>query len=154
MSAVTKKITSAEEWGGTDKKPGLGRHVITLPSSARVAIEIPDIAEMIAAGSLPNSLVDIAIEVAKGNQANVTADAIKDQPEFYKYVIKQTVKEPEVTDALYAKLPTEDKEMLVEIATRNRDVDAVYDHIGGLHTNEKWRKFRGHADLDPDVDGV
>lgn len=155
MSTTSKpKVTTADQWGGTAKDPGLKRHYITLPSSAVVGIEIPDLAELIASGKLPNSLVDIAIEVAKGNQADITADAIKEQPAFYKHVVQLAVKEPEVTDDLYAKLPTEDKEMIVEIATRQRDVDAVYDHIGGLHKNDKWRKFRGLGRLDEDVADV
>lgn len=142
------KVTTADQWGGTDKTPGLARHYVTLPSSAVVGIEIPDLAELIASGKLPNSLVDVAVEVAKGNTDTVTEEAIKEQPAFYKHVIQLTVKEPEVTDDLYAKLPTEDKEMLVEIATRQRDLDAEYKHIGGLHTSERWRKFRGLGDSD------
>jgi hypothetical protein len=33
--------------------------------------------------------------------------------------------------------------MLVEIATRQRDMDAVYRHLAGLEQQETFRQFRG-----------
>lgn len=148
------KVTTAAKWGGTDKDPGLKRHIITLPSGAVVGIEVPDLPELIASETFPNELVDVAIQVSAGGRGlsgETTREIIAQQPAFYKHVIQLMVKEPEVDDALYKKLPAEDKEMLVEIATRQRDLDAEYKHIGGLHTSERWKKFRGLEHLDEDV---
>lgn len=151
------QTTTAAEWGGSARKPGLGRHYVTLPSSAVVGIEIPDLPELIASGDLPNDLVDIAVKIAQGGadvSEELTRDAITKQPEFYRFVVKLTVKEPAVNDELYDRLPFEDKEMIVALATRQRDIDALYQHIGGLHTSTRWRKFRGLDDIDPALASV
>lgn len=150
MATQTKpKTVSPAEWGGDDKKPGLKRHYVTLPSSAVVGIEIPDLPELVESGKLPNELIDVAVKVASGaNSEETTREAIEEMPKFYRYLVKLAVKEPVVDDALYDRLPVEDKEMIVEIATRQRDIDALYEHIGGLHTSKRWRTFRGLDDLD------
>jgi hypothetical protein len=64
------------------------------------------------------------------------------------------VKEPVITEEDVHDLPFEDVELLVEIATRQRDLDAVGNHVGGLHTNKQWRQFRGLTHLDQDVEGL
>lgn len=152
------KTVSAAQWGGTEKDPGLKRHYVTLPSGAVVGLEIPDLPTLIASGQLPNHLTEFAIKAAKGiargDEDSLTEEALKKQPEFYKYIIQEAMKEPVVDDKLYEKLPTEDKEMIVAIATRQIDMDAEYKHIGGLHTSARWRSFRGVLDLDSDVEGA
>lgn len=145
--AATKKsqaITPAE-WGGKTKDdPGLRRHYPTLPSGAVVGIEIPDLPELIKSGQIPNDLVETAIQSSGASaQAPLTREDIEQQPVFYRLLVKLTVKEPVVDDELYDRLPTEDKEMIVEFATRQRDLDAVGKHLGGLHTSKEWRQFRG-----------
>lgn len=136
-----QKAVSAAQWGK------LKRHYVTLPSSAVVGIELPDLPELIKAGKLPNHLVDVAIEAAKAQNdpEKVTREQIEQQPEFYRLLIGLTVKEPEVDDTVYDKIPVEDREMVVEFATRARDVDAEYRHIGGLDKSESWRAFRNFA---------
>lgn len=148
---ATQKVTTAAEWGGTDKKDGAGVHYPLLPSGVRVKLRLPDLAELIASDQLPNDLVDIAIKVAQNDKA-VNLEAIKSQPAFYKFIIQHSVLAPEVTDALYPKLPVEDKEMIVALATRQTDLDAEYKHIGGLEKSERWRKFRGLDDIYEDVE--
>jgi hypothetical protein len=140
--AQARPVVSGEDWAAAK------RHYVVLPSGVTVGIEIPDLPELIAGGKLPNELIDIAVQVAQGNAAAVTRDAIEGQPEFYRHIVKLTVKEPKVSDTLYEKLPFEDKEMIVEIATRQRDLDALYQHIGGLHTSKRWATFRGLDDSD------
>jgi hypothetical protein len=54
-----------------------------------------------------------------------------------------TVVEPKITIDDVPELPYEDIEMLAELATRQRDLDAVGNHIGGLHEVEAFRTFRG-----------
>lgn len=146
------KVTTADDWGGTDKKDGAGIHYPLLPSGVRVKLRLPDLPELIASDQLPNNLVDIAVKVAQGDKS-VTIEAIKSQPAFYKFVVQHSVLAPEVTDDLYAKLPVEDKEMIVALATRQTDLDAEYKHLGGLESSERWRKFRGLEDIYEDVEG-
>jgi hypothetical protein len=147
------KVATAEEWGGSAKKDGAGVHYPLLPSGVRVKFRIPDLPELIAAGNLPNELVDVAIKVAQGNK-EVSREAIDQQPKFYRFVIENAVLEPPITDELYKKLPVEDKEMIVALATRQTDLDAEYHHLGGLDKSDRWRKFRGLDDLIADVEGA
>lgn len=145
------KVATATQW--TKAK----RHYPTLPSGVRVGIEIPDIAELVASGSIPNELVDVAVQVAKGGSDGVDKaadkEAVEKAPALYRYLVTTMVKEPEVDDKLYDQLPTEDKEMLVAFATRQIDVDANYEHLGGLHKSERWRTFRGIPSSDEDLEG-
>lgn len=117
-------------------------HPVTLPSSTVVDIRIPNLPEMIESGEIPNDLIDVAIEVAQGTR-KVTSKDIKEQAEFYRHLVSKTVVNPKVTPEQVPEIPYEDTDMLVEIATRQRDVDALGHHIAGLHTNKDWRKFRG-----------
>lgn len=150
MSTETApKPTSKANW----KKAK--RHPITLPSGAVVEIEIPDLPNLVKAGSIPNELVDIAIGVANGQR--VTKDDIIKQADFYNKLCALSVKNPEVTEADFEgpdALPFEDKEMLVEIATRQRDLDAVGHHIGGLEKVSDFRTFRGLPEQYPAVAGL
>lgn len=139
-----RKVKSKAEWGK------LKAHEIVLPSGAAVTIEIPNLPELIEADQLPNNLVDTAIEVAQGKE--VTAEHIKDQADFYRHLVLLTVKSPD--DLVEADLkpggpvPYEDVELIAEIATRQRDVDALGNHIGGLHKSADWRQFRGLETID------
>lgn len=123
---------------------GKKQHVVTLPSSAVVEIEVPDLPNMVASGQIPNSLVDVAVGVASGNK-RVTREDIQQQAEFFNKLAAITVTKPEVSEEDFAKglLPFEDKEMIVEFATRQRDMDAVGHHLGGLETVSTFRALRG-----------
>lgn len=122
-------------------------HDVTLPSSFKVKIVIPNLPALIKAGQVPNSLVDVAIK-AQNAAENITRELITEQADFANYLVSITVTDPSVTADEVPELPYEDVEMLVEFATRQRDIDAVYHHIGGLETQETWRKFRGLAGLE------
>lgn len=117
------------------------RHDVTLPSGVGVAIEIPNLPLLIKTGQLPNDLIDAAIGAIKRDE--ITAELINQQSDFYHKLVALTVKEPEITEADVADLPYEDVELIVEIATRNRDLDALGRHIAGLHKSSEWRHFRG-----------
>lgn len=121
-------------------------HQITLPSSTVVEIEIPDLPTLVKTGTIPNELVDIAIGVAQGKK--ITRDDIVQQADFYNKLCSLTVKSPAVTEEDFASgaLPFEDKEMIVELATRQRDLDAIGHHIGGLEKVAEFQKFRGLSD--------
>jgi hypothetical protein len=120
-----------------------------------VEIEVPNLPVLVKTGQLPNDLVRDALGAIQGGA--LTVDTIKEQADFYGKLVAITVKEPVVTEDDVVgddPLPFEDIEMIVEIATRQRDMDAVGDHIGGLHTSKKWRTFRGLDHLDQNVAGL
>lgn len=145
-TAPKNKPASLAEW----KKNKT--HTITLPSATVVDIAIPDLPTLVKTGVIPNELVDIAIGVAQGRK--VTRDDIVQQSDFYNKLCAITVKSPPASEEDFASgvLPFEDKEMLVEIATRQRDLDAIGHHVGGLEKVEEFRTFRNlgaqYADLE------
>lgn len=140
------KAASLSEW----KKNKI--HAITLPSSTVVEIEVPDLPTLVKTGVIPNELVDIAIGVAQGKK--ITRDDIVQQADFYNKLCALSVKAPAVSEEDFASgiLPFEDKEMIVEIATRQRDLDAIGHHIGGLEKLSEFKNFRNlssqYADME------
>lgn len=119
------------------------RHTVTLPSGFVVEIEVPNLALLVKTGYLPNELVTQALGVLKDGV--VTPEVINEQPEFYAKLAKITVKsvDLEYDDVIGDDaIPYEDVEMIIEFATRQRDLDAVGHHLGGLHTVKEWQTFR------------
>lgn len=143
---TTQKAASASQW----KKSRA--HLVTCPSGTVVEVVVPDIPAMIETGQFPSHLVDAAIQVASRDRPKPTKELIIQQREFTDTLVQRMVTNPKISDADLADIPYEDKEMLVEIATRVRDIDAIGDHIGGLHTLEKWRKFRRIGPVFEDVE--
>lgn len=118
-------------------------HYVTLPSSTVVGIQIPDLPHLVKTEVIPNDLVDTAIAVAEKSK-KVTREDIVKQSDFYDKLAAITVVEPKVTEEDFASgvLPFEDKMMIIELATKERDLDAIGGHIGGLDKVEEWRNFR------------
>lgn len=155
MASVSKS-----QWG---KK---GTHPVTLPSGAEVDIRIPDLSRMAQQGTLDNELLKDATPPPDPN-AEYLADepppaktpeerkaALAELGKFNAWLVSITVVSPKVTPEEAADpeiVPTEDLEVLVEFATRRRDVDVVGHHIGGLETNAAWRTFRGLSSSDADL---
>lgn len=134
MSKQSK--TSKESWKSRK------RHTVTLWSGAVVDIEIPDLPELIKTGVFPNHLVEHAIKLQNSGKAPSVED-ITEQADFYDQLVLLTVKDPELTQEDLKDLPYEDREMVVEFATRSRDFDAVGHHLGGLELVESFRDLRG-----------
>lgn len=132
----TQEVKSAAAW----KKAGA--HAVVLNSGAVVKVRIPNLPQLVETGELPNDLIDVAIDLASGKE-EVTTEHIKDQARFYRALISRTVVEPKITEDDVPDLPFEDVELLAELATRRRDIDAVGNHLGGLDASPKFRKFRG-----------
>jgi len=130
---------------------------VTLPSGTVVTVEIPNLSLMLKTGQLPNALVEAAVTqqnaAAKGD-ASITREMIEEQWDYYAFLVSKTVVEPSITPEEVAEIPAEDIEMLVEIATRQRDMDAVYRHLSGLDTQDSFRQFRGLATSFADMDNV
>jgi hypothetical protein len=131
-------------------------HTVTLPSSAVVNITLPDLAAMIKGGQIPNALLDVAQKVGTGQPvvAPEGTDADKDEAskelfgeisEFHAFLVSETVVDPKVTpeEVQAGELPAQDVAVLVQFALRERDMDAVGHHLGGLETVDEFRKFRG-----------
>lgn len=140
-SKTTARKTTAAAW----KKAALHED-ITLPSGTKVDIKLPNIPKLIEAGEIPSALVQAAAEAAaEGGTRNLTIgeELMKNHADFTRKIIPRTLVTPEVTEEEVGDLPYEDQEFLVELATRNRDFDAVGKHIGGLHTQDEFRRFRG-----------
>lgn len=135
-------------WG--KRKP----HDIVLPSGMEVTIEIPNLPKIIKGGDLPNHLISAAVQQV--NAQKVTEEMIKSQWDYYKFLLLVAVKDPQITedDLDSDVIPYEDIEMLVEIATRQRDMDATYQHIGGLDKLEAFRRARGIPDGDAALEGI
>lgn len=142
MSTTAVKPVSKAAWVKNK------RHPITLASSLDtvVEIELPNLPELVSAGEFPNHLVDAAIAVAQTDQ-KVTREAIVEQAEFYRHLVAKTVKSPEITPDDVKDLPFEDIELIVSLAMRQRDIDAVGKQIAGLDKSDDWRKFRGVDDV-------
>jgi hypothetical protein len=68
--------------------------------------------------------------------------------------VAATVTQPKITPADVDALPVEDREYLVAVAFRRRDVDAEGEHYAGLNTSEKWRRFRLRDEFDPALAGL
>lgn len=127
-------------------------HYPLMPSGVRIGIRIPDLPALIEAGQIPQNLLDAALGLAAGNEdLTPTKDLIVQQREFTDLLVQITVVEPKLTDADVKDVPFEDKELLVALATRRRDLDAEGEHIAGLSTSEKFRRFRRLAEFSPSL---
>lgn len=127
-------------------------HYPMLPSGTRVGIQVPDLPSLLAGGDIPQPLIEKAL--ADGPDATPDPETIKQQNDFQSHLVKVTVVEPKLTDEDIKELPYEDISFIVEIATRQRDVDALGEHIGGLPaTSDQWAAFREGDGSDEAVEG-
>jgi hypothetical protein len=146
MSEEVKTVTAAG-W----KKAAV--HNIMLPSGVRVDFKVPDLPALIEAGQIPQSLIEAALDTLSGSDERPTPEMIAQQREFTDRLVQIAVVNPKLSDEDVKDVPYEDKEMLVELATRQRDMDAEYKTLGGLEKSENFRRFRRLAVLDEDVEG-
>jgi len=138
---MTTQKTTKTSW----KKAAVHEDV-TLPSGTVVSIKLPNLSLMLKTGNIPNSLVEAAVEMQNATSrgtAEITQEMIEQQWDYYSFLVSKTVVEPAITQEEVVDIPAEDVEMLVEFATRQRDIDAVYRHIAGLDKMESFRRFRG-----------
>lgn len=129
-------------------------HYVTCPSGSVVGIKVPDLPAMIEAGNIPQHLLETAIGVARQENPEPSIELIKKEREFSDVLVKITVADPKLSDEDVSSVPYEDKEFIVQIATRQRDLDAEGEHIGGLTKSEKFRRFRSLGEFDPALEGV
>lgn len=150
------KAVNASGW----KKAAV--HTIRCPSGVFVDIRIPDLAALIEAGQIPQHLLQAALGVAqtdpeKGDRELTIEEMTKsaaEEREFRDTLVSLSVVTPPLKVDEVGPLPTEDKEFLVAVATRNRDMDAEGEHIGGLMKSEKFRRFRELGEFKPTLEGA
>lgn len=149
---MTDTKTTAAGW----KKAAV--HEVIAPSGTTISLKIPDLPRMIESGQIPQHLLDATLGVAAvgdGEDSKTpTKEQIVQEREFTDCMVLFSVVEPKITEADLADIPYEDKEFIVMIATRRRDLDAVGNHIAGLHALEPFRRFRQIGEFSPDVAGV
>lgn len=143
MSTTAPKPTSKSAW----KKAGV--HTVTLPSGAVVNIRIPNLAQMAKAGELDNDLLAYAVPNLPADDAEEPSDEQKKEnltklANFHAWLVSKTLVEPSLTpEEVIETVPTPDLEVLVELASRRRDMDVTGHHIGGLEVSADFRRFRG-----------
>jgi hypothetical protein len=130
-------------------------HTVTLPSGFVAKIRIPDLPALIESGAIPQGLTDVAISVASGMKPErPTADLIAQQRKFTDVLVMKAVVEPALSEDDLSDIPFEDKEMIVEISTRQIDFDAEGHHLAGLEKSAKFRQFRRIGEFDPSLAGL
>jgi len=150
-TATTKTEWKASRVKDASKWRDAGKHDVVLASGVEVTIKIPNLPQMVKTGQIPNDLLDAALGAIQKQE--ITPELIKEQADFYHLMVATMVVEPQVTETEIPELPYEDIELLVELGTRQRDVDAIGQQISGLHLSADWRKFRGWDSGDEDVAG-
>lgn len=145
-SPVVPKLDRKSSW----KKSKF--HDVTCPSGTVVTIQIPNLPALIKSGRVPNELLDAAI--GSGPDTEITKEMIEKQADFYNFLVSITVTDPVVEPHEVSELPYEDVEMIASLALRQRDMDAVYKHIGGLDKVSSFRTFRERARRGANVDDV
>lgn len=139
-----------------DSKSGWKRRVnrpnVTLPSGAVVTIKLPNIAQLIKSGTLPNDLIEAAIEVRSADK--ITRQMLEESWNYTEFIVPLTVADPAIEAEDVKDLPPDDLEMLVGFAGRQIDTDAIGHHISGLEANAAWRKFRGRQSFDEIATGL
>lgn len=125
----------------------LAVHEVTLPSGAVVEIKLPSLPQMVKSGTIPNDLVDQAIQHEKAEE--LTRDILKETWAYTCFIVPHVLVTPEVTseDVDNLVVPAEDTEMLVNFAARRTDIDAVGHQLGGLETQKSFRELRGLTSL-------
>ncbi len=116
---------------------------ITLPSGTVVRIEVPSLPELLRANVVPNELVKYVTEEADNVMSGtVDMEKIKEATDFMRFVVAKTIVEPDVQPEDVPELATEDADMVMEFALRQREVDAVGHQLHGLEKLSEWRSFR------------
>jgi hypothetical protein len=148
---VTQEKTTLAGWKKAASHPD-----VLLPSGVRVAIKLPDLPALVQTGEIPNNFLDLITQMAKRveEKQQPTPEEMTKERELENIIISQTVVEPKLTVDDVGDLPVEDREWLIALAFRRRDLDAEGEHIAGLTKSEKFRRFRLLGEFDPSLADV
>ena len=130
----TQTPSALEAWRGA------GVHTVTLASNTQVKIKLPNLPALLKGGEIPNPLVEVALNFS-GQAPKITPELIASQVDFSRFLISKTGVEPAITPDDVASLPYEDQEMLMEFATRQRDIDAAGRHMAGVEVADEFSTF-------------
>lgn len=149
--------TAAPKPGSKSAWKKAGVHTVTLPSGFVANIRIPNLAQMAKAGELDNDLLQYAVpNLPKDTDEELTDEQKKENltklANFHAWLVSKTLVDPALTpEEVIETVPTPDLEVLVELASRRRDMDVKGHHIGGLEVSAEFRKFRGIDGGDEDI---
>lgn len=150
---------------------GRANHTITLPSGAVVVIRMPNLATLIRNDQLPEALRAAALRQAfddletvepMGAEATTEEQRKKLLDERYKAtkemidlqdgLIVEMMVDPPLTLEEVQLIPAEDRDMLIEIAQRDRFVDALGVRLGvaPLSAFREFRELHGCVDREPE----
>ena len=143
-----------------------GTHTITTYTGHVIRIKYPNLALMMRVGLVPTHLRAVALKVARG-EINVSSREVtvgEDLPEpegeaAYEEMLKlvelldllimEMVLEPKLSQEDVDAMPGEDRDLLLAIANRERDVDAVGVRLG-VEPLSRWDNFRGRHNCPED----
>ena len=150
MSETQQKAVTLADWKKAKD------HTIRLPSGVYVDVAIPDLAKMIESGEIPQNLLDAALAATGASERDdaPTKEFILQERQFANRLVQATVSKPKLSEDEVDEIPFEDKVLIVEVATRQRDLDAEGNHIGGLQKSSDFRKFRGLDGFESSVEGL
>lgn len=154
MTDVDITVENPKQAVSLDAWKSAASHYPLCPSGVRVGIRIPDLAALIESGEIPQHLLDAALGVATKPDEKPTKELIVKQREFTDLMVQLTVVEPKLSESDVRAIPVEDKEFIVAIATRQRDLDAEGEHLAGLTKSEKFRRFRNLGEFDTPLEGL
>lgn len=118
-------------------------HSVVLPSATEVEVRLPNLPEMMQAGVIPNELLAVAVKVETKDE--VKTEDLEALADFHRFLVSKTLVSPEVAPEDVPKLPVEDVQFIVEIATRQRDTDALGRHLAGLERTAEFQAFRDQS---------
>lgn len=116
-------------------------HSVTLPSGTVVKIKVPNLPALVKAGAVPNELIEVAVQQADPER-KVTVEDIRAEADFNRFLVSVTLIDPKIEPEEVDDLPFEDVQLLIALATRQTDRDAVGHQLGGLELTEEWKSFR------------
>jgi hypothetical protein len=125
-----------------------GVHTVYMPSGVKVRVRLPDLEAMIREDALPDTLRAAAVRELEGGLQPDTAkpegetwDLVKEVLALYEHVAHSMLVEPTTTPEQFKRLPAEDRQMLREIAMRQRGTDAR-GVVLGVEPLSRWETFR------------
>jgi hypothetical protein len=146
---TTKAKTGLDEWRGR------AIHTVTLPSGMVVKIRIPNLGQLLKGDAIPDRLRSVAIsQVARELDPSAAPlfqpddqqspeqkiKVITEVYELYEWLVTETVIEPAIGENDLDGLPEMDKQMLAQIAGRERDTDALGVTLG-VEPLSRWETF-------------
>lgn len=147
-AAAEPPVATADEWEADS------HHTIWTHGGKRIIVRIPDLFDLVRADALPDKLraaalsvvqhqveVDLGSTPAPAEGEKLTWETIRDATELFEHLAHEMIVEPELDVEQFRRLPTEDREMLRDIAMRNRNTDARGVWLG-VEPLSRWEGFR------------